>query len=130
MEAGTQNPCSCSLGLERDTPCWQQQAFNTRMGLELLCMRVGVLIRCPRTARAMSKGALDLPPGLGSASPPSLRSKAAGWPLRPLLQPAAPRRRALDQLRDHTGKKRRYWLVLKEIIRAAPCFFLHVLAWY
>jgi hypothetical protein len=28
-----------------------------------------------------------------------------------------------DQLRDHTGKKRRYWLVLKEIIRAAPCFF-------
>jgi hypothetical protein len=35
-----------------------------------------------------------------------------------------------DQLRDHTGQKRRYWLVLKEIIRAAPCFFLHVLAWY
>jgi hypothetical protein len=35
-----------------------------------------------------------------------------------------------DQLRDHTGKKRRYWLVLKEIIRAAPCFFLRVLAWY
>ena len=33
-------------------------------------------------------------------------------------------------LRDHTGQKRRYWLVLKEIIRAAPCFFLHVLAWY
>jgi hypothetical protein len=29
-----------------------------------------------------------------------------------------------------TGQKRRYWLVLKEIIRAAPCFFLHVLAWY
>jgi hypothetical protein len=28
-----------------------------------------------------------------------------------------------DQLRDHTGKKRRYWLVLKEITRAAPCFF-------
>jgi hypothetical protein len=35
-----------------------------------------------------------------------------------------------DQLRDHTGQKRRYWLVLKEIIRAAPCFFLRVLAWY
>jgi hypothetical protein len=37
-----------------------------------------------------------------------------------------------DQLRDrdHTGQKRPYWLVLKEIIRAAPCFFLHVLAWY
>jgi hypothetical protein len=35
---------------------------------------------------------------------------------------------SLDQLRDHTGKKRRYWLVLKEIIRAAPCFFLRVLA--
>ena len=31
---------------------------------------------------------------------------------------------------DHTGKKRRYWLVLKETIRAAPCFFLRVLAWY
>jgi hypothetical protein len=31
---------------------------------------------------------------------------------------------------QHTGQKRRYWLVLKEIIRAAPCFFLHVLAWY
>jgi hypothetical protein len=36
----------------------------------------------------------------------------------------------IDQLRDHTGQKRRYWLVLKETIRAAPCFFLHVLAWY
>jgi hypothetical protein len=36
----------------------------------------------------------------------------------------------LDQLRDHTGQKRRYWLVLKEIIRAAPCFFLRVLAWH
>jgi hypothetical protein len=35
-----------------------------------------------------------------------------------------------DQLRDHTGQKRRYWLVLKEIIRAVPCFFLRVLAWY
>jgi hypothetical protein len=34
------------------------------------------------------------------------------------------------QLRDHTGQKRRYWLVLKEIIRAAPRFFLHELAWY
>jgi hypothetical protein len=34
---------------------------------------------------------------------------------------------ALDQLRDHTGKKlRRYWLVLKEIIRDTPCFFLRV----
>jgi hypothetical protein len=31
--------------------------------------------------------------------------------------------RSQDQLRDHTGKKRRYWLVIKEIIRAAPCFF-------
>jgi hypothetical protein len=31
---------------------------------------------------------------------------------------------ASDQLRDHTGQKRRYWLVLKEIIRAAPFFFL------
>jgi hypothetical protein len=28
-----------------------------------------------------------------------------------------------DQLRDHTGQKANYWLVLKEIIRAAPCFF-------
>ena len=40
----------------------------------------------------------------------------------------------LDQLRDHKGQKARYWLVLKEIIRAAPCFFLRVLvlvlAWY
>jgi hypothetical protein len=36
----------------------------------------------------------------------------------------------LDQLRDHTGQKAKYWLVLKEIIRAAPCFFLRVLAWY
>ena len=35
-----------------------------------------------------------------------------------------------DQLRDHTGKKAKYWLILKEIIRAAPCFFLRVLAWY
>jgi hypothetical protein len=35
---------------------------------------------------------------------------------------------AEDQLRDHTGRKRRYWLVLKEIIRAAPCFCLRVLA--
>jgi hypothetical protein len=35
-----------------------------------------------------------------------------------------------DQLRGHTGKKQRYWLVLKEIIRAAPCFFLRVLEWY
>jgi hypothetical protein len=26
-------------------------------------------------------------------------------------------------VRDHTGKTRRYWVVLKEIIRAAPCFF-------
>jgi hypothetical protein len=30
---------------------------------------------------------------------------------------------AADQLRDHTGQKRRYWLGLKEIIRAAPPFF-------
>jgi hypothetical protein len=36
----------------------------------------------------------------------------------------------IDQLRDHTGQKRRYWLVLKEMIRAAPRFFLHVLALY
>jgi hypothetical protein len=46
-----------------------------------------------------------------------------------LLAPGA-RRPEADQLRDHTGQKRPYWLVLKEIIRAAPCFFLHVLAWY
>jgi hypothetical protein len=38
--------------------------------------------------------------------------------------------RLTSWLRDHTGQKRRYWLVLKEIIRAAPCFFLRVLAWY
>jgi hypothetical protein len=44
--------------------------------------------------------------------------------------PSAPNLLFFDQLRDHTGKKRRYWLVLKEIIRAAPCFFLRVLAWY
>ena len=37
---------------------------------------------------------------------------------------------AIDQLRDHTGQKAKYWLILKEIIRAAPCFFLRVLAWY
>jgi hypothetical protein len=35
-----------------------------------------------------------------------------------------------DQLHDHTGQKAKYWLILKEIIRAAPCFFLRVLAWY
>jgi hypothetical protein len=35
-----------------------------------------------------------------------------------------------DQLRDHTGQKAKYWLILKEIRRAAPCFFLRVLAWY
>jgi hypothetical protein len=27
------------------------------------------------------------------------------------------------QLRDHTGKKRRYWLVLKQLMRSAPRFF-------
>jgi hypothetical protein len=41
---------------------------------------------------------------------------------------------ASDQLRghtvDHTGKTRRYWLVLKEIIRAAPCFFLLRVCWH
>jgi hypothetical protein len=37
---------------------------------------------------------------------------------------------AADQLRDQRSQKARYWLVLKEIIRAAPCFFLRVLAWY
>jgi hypothetical protein len=31
---------------------------------------------------------------------------------------------------SHTGQKAKYWLILKEIIRAAPCFFLRVLAWY
>jgi hypothetical protein len=44
-------------------------------------------------------------------------------------QHTAVKRKDTDQLRDHTGKKRRYWLVLKEVIRAAPCFFLRVLAW-
>jgi hypothetical protein len=48
----------------------------------------------------------------------------ASWKLMLLLLLAA------GQLRDHTGKKRRYWLVLKEIIRAVPCFFLRVLAWH
>jgi hypothetical protein len=29
----------------------------------------------------------------------------------------------MDQLRDHTGKKRKYWLALKEVMRAAPRLF-------
>jgi hypothetical protein len=51
----------------------------------------------------------------------------AGQPLPPSFSFSL---QAQDQLRDHTGQKRRYWLVLKEIIRASPCFFLRVLAWY
>jgi hypothetical protein len=31
-----------------------------------------------------------------------------------------------DQLRDHTGKKRKYWLVLTEVMRAAPRVFVCV----
>jgi hypothetical protein len=59
-----------------------------------------------------SKLAMDV---IRSMCTPNGIPRGAGWILRALPLP--------DQLRDHTGQKRRYWLVLKEIIRAAPCFF-------
>jgi hypothetical protein len=64
---------------------------------------------------------------LNRAGPNQIDRRPAIEPLpsQPQLQHAT-----RDQLRDHTGQKRRYWLVLKEIIRAAPCYFLPVLAWY
>jgi hypothetical protein len=66
-----------------------------------------------------------------------LAGPRAGSQQGPLFNPSALQSAAgspsvvvVDQLRDHTGKKAKYWLILKEIIRAAPCFFLRVLAWY
>ena len=57
-------------------------------------------------------------------------SRAFGFFFNSMRALTGARRARHDQLRDHTGKKAKYWLILKEIIRAAPCFFLRVLAWY
>ena len=35
-----------------------------------------------------------------------------------------------QQLRDHTGKKPKYQLVLQKVMRAAPRFFWCALAWH
>jgi hypothetical protein len=63
-----------------------------------------------------------------------MQCAATGVPGRVAVQCAELKTAAVDQLRDHTGQKAKYWLVLNEIIRAAPCFFLRVLvlvlAWY
>jgi hypothetical protein len=60
--------------------------------------------------------ARSLPPPPAPAPPPPGRAPH-------------PRHRA-DQLRDHTGKKRRYWLVLKEISNTRRPLFFFCVCWH
>jgi hypothetical protein len=72
-------------------------------------------LRAPSSAPAHRRHHRHRPPQPSGLRPqPQAQAQGSGLGLRGMGH---------DQLRDHTGQKARCWLVLKEIIRAAPCFF-------